>query len=217
MNNSIEYNILIRLFLLISLFYFVPATAQNQTSKVTGTIYIHTGYICMQEPDGQLFAGIGVQYFYTNNFSIESELSIGANYLHSPLSAVLGVVVYEAFLLNSLISGAKVPQYTVLFFGESFSYHFRIGNQMSLAPYISLPAFDMETPAGIYSEPIYALTSAGGIRLNFFSRKYIAANLFGEYNYDFLTGYIYPEFGLNFGIYLSPKKKKSESNSPEFN
>jgi hypothetical protein len=198
-------NFILKKGFVLLLLFLMPGSGNGQYLKDSFALYVSGGYVRMQVPEGHVTGGIASQFFYADRFSVESRISFGSHYLHSPVTALAGMIVYEAAAVYWLITGKAVPRFIVLLFAESYSYHFRLSPHSSIAPYVSPLSFDMEIPADTNPQPHYALASSAGLRFNVFADTRLAFNLFSEYKYDYINREFYPEFGLGLGIFFEPK------------
>jgi len=191
--------------LVVFMLILVPGFGKAQYLKDSFALYAAGGYVQMQIPEGHIIGGISTQFFYTDRFSIESRINFGSHYLHSPVTALAGMLIYEAAAVHWLLTGKNGARFVILFFAESYSYHFKLSPASSIAPYVSPLSFDMEIPASFNPQPHYALSSSVGLRYNAFADSHLAFNLFSEYKYDYLHRNFYPEFGLALGYCFKAK------------
>jgi hypothetical protein len=209
----IQTHIKFQIVLLISILLAGYSLAEAQFAKDRFGMYFSGSYAHLNNPEGHLAANLSAQFFYTERFSIEARIGFSNRYLHVPAATLLGMIIYEAAAINWLVTGKPVPRYVILFFGESYSFHFPLGRQISLSPYAAPWSFDAESSSAYYSEFALSLTSGLGLRMNWYARNRFSGNLFCEYRYDYIGKQYFSEFGISAGFSLPGPEKKE--NLPE--
>ena len=146
--------------------------------------------------------GISMQLFVSDNFSFNSNIIFGENYIHVPIGiAAISLAAFSGnadCCTNIGYSDDFFEYLFMLLFSEGFSFHLEIADNFVISPYFNPLGFDYWFEKNNLSECLI-FTGSAGVKFNFFATEKFIISPFAGYK----TSYVYWDRGFSFGLNLS--------------
>ena len=187
--------------------FHVPPPPENKHTRGEKRISI-SGDVLYKAPDlTQMSGGIKFQVFVSKRFSVDADLVVGNNYVHSGPGLIglpLAILFGKSYQENVPVNTSTLFWIGIMVLSlEHVSYHLPVGNNIDISPYVSLLRYKYDyrnwknSGAGFISEQ---MSFAAGLHINKYFGKFFVSP-YGEYN----IGYKDHIPGYNFGIYCGIK------------
>jgi hypothetical protein len=191
--------------------YNIPDSTVNR-HKERELTFSASPTLVMNTPNGtQLVGGVKLGLFLGKRFSVDADLVIGRDYVHTGLG-LIGLPLY-------LIASASDPQMGELFSGsdesslttfllsvavvalsfEHVSYHIPLNENVEISPYVSLLRYKYAYLRSNYSDVNFIseqFSFASGLQINNYFGRFVLSP-YAEYN----IGYKDHISGCNIGVY----------------
>jgi hypothetical protein len=157
--------------LIISILIAFPLTSLGQFERGNLITSLEFSGISYRHHEHIYAGGIDLEYFVTDNLSVNTRITFGNQFAHMPLM----VYFFTDLFVEGLITSDD-DYYWLIFFAEGISYHIHIGDRLTISPflhplgceYLNKQQLDHNyKPENDENMDTWFISGSGGIRYNF--------------------------------------------------